>query len=199
MLASAKRTLGNVRDLLAGYLPVKVGSIGDGSYIPFPHRIQGAKRIRIGSRLRIGRNAYLHAIESYEGQAYHPDLIIGDDVYIGPDCYIVAVDRIEIQDGCVLSEGVYISDVAHGMDPDQGLIMKQALKSKGPVVIGKGTFVGLRAAIMPGVELGPHCIVGTAAVVTHSFPAYSVIGGNPGRCIKRVGPTTDDVGIQGKS
>ena len=192
MMWRLKRIIGNARDLLIPYMPCRLGAIGEGSYIPFPHRIHGGRRIRIGKRLRIGRNAYLHAIESYGAQCFSPEILIGDDVYIGPSCYIAAVNRIEIQNGCVLSEGAYVSDVAHGMDPEKGLIMKQTLASRGTVIIGEHSFIGLRAAIMPGVHLGPHCIVGTGAVVTRSHPSYSVIVGNPGRCVKRFDPAAQE-------
>lgn len=49
----------------------------------------------------------------------------------------------------------------------------------GRIRIGDGCFLGMRAVIMPGVELGEHCIVAAGAVVMDSFPARSVIAGNP--------------------
>jgi acetyltransferase-like isoleucine patch superfamily enzyme len=39
---------------------------------------------------------------------------------------------------------------------------------------------------MPGVSLGDHCIVGTNAVVTKSFPAGSVLAGVPAKLIKTI-------------
>jgi acetyltransferase-like isoleucine patch superfamily enzyme len=49
----------------------------------------------------------------------------------------------------------------------------------GRIRIGDGCFLGMRAVIMPGVELGEHCIVAAGAVVMDSFPPRSVIAGNP--------------------
>ena len=49
----------------------------------------------------------------------------------------------------------------------------------GRIRIGDGCFLGMRAIVMPGVELGPNCIVAAGAVVMDSFPANSVIAGNP--------------------
>jgi lipopolysaccharide O-acetyltransferase len=97
---------------------------------------------------------------------------------------LAAIGEITIGYGCVLSEHVYITDVAHGYDPAAGLIMAQPLTSKGPVRIGDYTFLGYRVSIMQGVELGEYCIVGSDSVVTHSFPAYSMVAGNPARLIK---------------
>jgi len=181
----AKKMLGSLVSHLRTYLPRKIGRIGVGSYFPLPNRIVGADRLFVGDRLRAGAGAYIHAIKSYGRQTFNPEIHIGNDVYIGPDCYIVAINRIEIQDGCVLSEGVYINDAAHGMDPAAGLIMDQDLIEGGPITLGKGCFIGLRAAIMPGVTLGEHCVVGIGAVVTQSFPPFSKVAGVPARLIGR--------------
>jgi acetyltransferase-like isoleucine patch superfamily enzyme len=43
---------------------------------------------------------------------------------------------------------------------------------------------------LPGVTLGAHCIVGTRSVVTRSFPAYSLLVGNPARCVKIYDPAS---------
>jgi acetyltransferase-like isoleucine patch superfamily enzyme len=49
----------------------------------------------------------------------------------------------------------------------------------GRIRIGDRCFIGMRAIIMPGVQLGENCIVAAGAVVTDSFAANSVIAGNP--------------------
>lgn len=49
----------------------------------------------------------------------------------------------------------------------------------GRIRIGNNCFIGMRAVLMPGIELGDHCVVAAGAVVMDSFPANSVIAGNP--------------------
>jgi acetyltransferase-like isoleucine patch superfamily enzyme len=63
--------------------------------------------------------------------------------------------------------------------------MQQPLESKGPVHLGDHTFIGFGARIMPGVTLGRHCVVGTNAVVTKSFPDFTMLAGIPAKPIKR--------------
>ena len=43
-------------------------------------------------------------------------------------------------------------------------------------IIGDGAWIGTRALILPGVEIGYHSILGEGAVVTKSAPS-SIIGG----------------------
>lgn len=51
--------------------------------------------------------------------------------------------------------------------------------------IGADCFIGGRALILPGVEIGDGCVVGAGSVVTRSAPAGSVLAGNPARIIRR--------------
>jgi acetyltransferase-like isoleucine patch superfamily enzyme len=158
---------------------------GERSYIRRPYSISGGKQVRIGKRTSILGGLHIQAITEYAGVTYRPAIEIGDDVYIGGHAYFTSVDRIFVGDGCVLSEYIYITDEVHGMDPRGGLIMEQPLVSKGPVIIGRSCFLGFRVAVMPGVTLGEHCVVGANSTVTRSFPAYSMIAGSPAHMLKR--------------
>jgi len=149
------------------------------------HRIEAPEHITIGDGTTIGSNPLIVPILEYGGVRYDPRITIGQNVYIGPNLYMVATRGISIGDGCVLSESVFLNDNSHGFDPEAGLIMNQPLTEGGQIQIGEGSFLGLRSAIMPGVTLGEHCVVGINSVVTKSFPAYSMLGGAPARLIRR--------------
>jgi acetyltransferase-like isoleucine patch superfamily enzyme len=127
----------------------------------------------------------MEPILEYEGVSYSPKIEIGNDVSIGSHVYMATIGRLAIGDGSVLSENVYLNDTSHGFDPEKGHIMRQNLVHGGNITIGGSCFLGLRSAIMPGVTLGDHCVVGTGAVVTKSFPAYSMLAGVPAVLVKR--------------
>lgn len=180
-----RRELTALKYVLLLQRPGGLAALGALSRIERPRILQGRRHIHIGTATHIKSDGYIAAITNYAGSQYAPRVCIGNDVYIGRSAYISCCDQVNIGNGTVLSEHVYITDLNHGFDPTAGLIMKQALESKGAVSIGENCFLGYRAVIMPGVSLGNWCIVGANSVVTHSFPAYSMIAGTPARLIRQ--------------
>ena len=166
------------------YRPWGLKSIGRNSWILRPWKIEGRQSVQIGMNCLIRENSWLRAFDYYGATRLSPEIMIGNNVYIGRYSVVAAAGKIVIEDDCVLSEHVYITDQTHGYDPDGGAIMEQELNIRSPVIIGKSSFLGYRVAIMPGVILGEHCVVATNSVVTHSFPAFSMLGGVPARLIK---------------
>jgi acetyltransferase-like isoleucine patch superfamily enzyme len=51
------------------------------------------------------------------------------------------------------------------------------------VVIGDDVWLGARAMVVAGVEIGDGCIIGASSVVTRSIPPGSIAVGNPARII----------------
>ena len=49
--------------------------------------------------------------------------------------------------------------------------------------IGNDVWIGQRAVIMPRVDIGDGAIIAAGCIVTKSVPAYSIVGGVPGRII----------------
>ena len=53
--------------------------------------------------------------------------------------------------------------------------------TRGKVSIGAFTFIGAGSVILPGVEIGKGCLIGTGTLVTKSVPDYSIVVGSPGQ------------------
>jgi acetyltransferase-like isoleucine patch superfamily enzyme len=157
---------------------------GKGASIRKPFSIPDGRGISLGSNTKIHLGATILTIRSDGGRTYDPRIAIGNDVYVGRYIFLNAIDKVTIGDGCVLSDYVYINDAAHGLNPAAGPIMEQPLESKGPICIGNKCFLGYRVAVMPGVTLGEGCVVGINAVVTRSFPPYSMLAGVPARIVR---------------
>lgn len=55
----------------------------------------------------------------------------------------------------------------------------------GDTIIGNDVWIGSEAIIMPGVQIGDGAVIGTRALVTRDVAPYAVVGGNPGREIRK--------------
>ena len=53
--------------------------------------------------------------------------------------------------------------------------------------IGDHVYIGAGAKLIGGISIGNGCVIGAGSVVTRSFPANSVIAGNPAKLIRRRG------------
>ena len=70
-------------------------------------------------------------------------------------------------------------------DGESALTMVSQSRPDAPVRIGRHCWLGKNAIVLPGVELGDHCIVAAGAVVTKSFGPGSTVAGVPARLIAR--------------
>ena len=61
------------------------------------------------------------------------------------------------------------------------------------VVIGNDVWIGYEAVIMPGVQVGDGAIIAAKSVVVSNVAPYTVVGGNPAKCIRQ---RFDDNAIQ---
>jgi acetyltransferase-like isoleucine patch superfamily enzyme len=50
--------------------------------------------------------------------------------------------------------------------------------------IGQRCFIGARSVILPGIEIGDECVVGSGSVVTRDVPTRCLVAGNPARVIR---------------
>lgn len=97
------------------------------------------------------------------------ELTIGKKVIFGPKPTIITGDhRIDLI-------GKYIIDVG---DDDK------MPNQDAPVVIEDDVWCGANVTILKGVTIGRGSVVAAGAIVTKSFPPYSIIGGVPAKLIK---------------
>lgn len=85
----------------------------------------------------------------------HGPVSIGTGVMMGPDCVILGL--------------------THGIE--LGAPMLEQPLERRPVSIGDGVWIGTRAIILPGVEIGRESIVGAGAIVSRSIGHRKVVVG----------------------
>lgn len=157
--------------------------------IDYPFRVRGGECIELGHSVSLGRHCRLEAITEWRGQKFRPRIVVGEHAVINALCHIGCIDEVRIGKYTTLAERTYVTDHLHGESKYEHMLMPprhRPLYSKGKVVIGDYVSIGEGCAILPGVTIGDHCIIGTNAVVTKDIPPYSVVGGIPARVLKTI-------------
>lgn len=155
--------------------------------IRYPMYLHGGAHMVIGKGFNCDQRLRLDAFESFLGEKFTPQLLIGDNVSIQKDCHIGVINKVVIGNNVLIASRVYISDHSHGKVIAEEIDCPPScrkLYSKGPVIIGNNVWIGEGVAILPNVTIGDNCIVGANAVVTKSFSENCIIGGNPAKIIK---------------
>ncbi|WP_425320355.1 CatB-related O-acetyltransferase [Paenibacillus aquistagni] len=63
--------------------------------------------------------------------------------------------------------------------------INNSYERKGDTIIESDAWIGMNAMIMPGVNIGEGAIVAAGSVVVKDVPAYTIVGGNPAKEIKK--------------
>ena len=106
---------------------------------------------------------------------------LGDWAWINHRCYFDARDSIEIGSFCSLAMEVMLCTSTH----DLGDARKRAgTYRSAPISIGPGTWLGTRAMVLPGVTIGPGCVVAAGSVVTGDLEPHGLYAGAPARRIR---------------
>jgi acetyltransferase-like isoleucine patch superfamily enzyme len=104
-------------------------------------------------------------------------LTIGDRVVLNAGCMITAHRQIDIEDDVGISYDAFITD-----SNDHGLEGKPTVV--GPVRIGRGSWIGARAIVLPGVTIGSRSVVAAGAIVTKDVPDEVLVAGQPAQVMR---------------
>ena len=132
-----------------------------------------APKISIGSRVFIGAGCRLHSRGG--------EIVIGQGSSLGSFCLIasrvpvILEEEVLLAAFCSLGPGGPRRDAAGGV-PEAG--------PAGEIVLGRGSWLGVRSSVLPGVRVGEGTVVGAHALVRDSLPAKVVAVGRPARVIR---------------
>ena len=138
--------------------------------------------ITIGNNFSLGRNSIIECTGVI--RELGEELIIGENVGIAANAFIAMRGTITIGDNTIFGPGVSIHAENHNFSDLNKPIRKQGATRKG-VTIGKDCWIGSKAVILDGVNIGNHVIVAAWAVVTKDVPDYAIVWGVPAKIIKQ--------------
>ena len=100
--------------------------------------------------------------------------------------------KIVIGNYCSIAPEVYfISGSDHRMDnissyPYKVKVLGEQQEgiSKGSIFVRDDVWIGFRATILSGVEIGQGAVIAAGSVVTADVPPYAIVGGTPAKIIK---------------
>jgi acetyltransferase-like isoleucine patch superfamily enzyme len=149
-------------------------------YLPF---IEGQGQIHIGNDVRLSGKSDIGFGNRF---ADEPVLRIGDGTFIGHGCSFSTARSITLGQHCLIAGGVSIYDYdGHSYQAEERrLHLPFPAENCAPVVVGDDVWVGAKAVILKGVNIGNGAIVAAGSVVTKDVPAGAVVAGNPARVIK---------------
>jgi len=124
--------------------------------------VSGCSKISLGKRVVLRPLTMLYADNQHEGG----EIIIENDVMLGA--------------------GVHIYTDRHKYQDITKPIIDQGFDNAGSVIIRKGSWLGAKVVICPGVEIGENCVIGAGSVVTKSLPSNTLCAGNPAKIIKKL-------------
>jgi acetyltransferase-like isoleucine patch superfamily enzyme len=156
-------------------------SIGDNSfiddYVVLDAKGEENEGIIIGENVIIGRNTIL----SCKGGSIY----LKDYANISSNCSLLSETRISIGKYAFLAGQCYlVAGGNHRFERTDIPIMLQPSMNKGGINVEDDCWLGTSVVVLDGVSLGKGCVLGAGAVVTQSFPSYTVAVGCPARKIK---------------
>ncbi len=153
--------------------------------------------INIAPDVKLGKNVKIYDFVNLYGCEIGDNTKIGTFVEIqkgakiGANCKISShtfiCEGVTIEDEVFVGHNVtFINDRYPRSTTGDGRMQTEADWVCVPTLVKRGASIGSSATILCGVTIGEGAIVGAGAVVTKNVEPYTVVAGNPARCLRRI-------------
>lgn len=107
---------------------------------------------------------------------------IGDRSDIGQNSFLVGT--VNIGNDVGMAFDVFISTMNREFTNTDRTILADGCRPEKPVTIHDDVAIFARSAILAGVTIGSHTVIGFGSVITRDIPEWSIVAGNPARIVK---------------
>lgn len=136
---------------------------------------KGYGRLVLGALCHVGDGSQLRA---HEGTLrIGPKAVLAGGVTV--NCYL----DVSIGAKALIADDVYITDFDHRF-ADLTVAIKDQGIVKAPVRIGADSWIGTKATVLRGVDVGEGSVIAANSAVTRNIPPYSVAAGVPARVLR---------------
>jgi acetyltransferase-like isoleucine patch superfamily enzyme len=173
-------------DLYRRYLVHRARAAASGRHVEFQGVVFTGKRVEFHARPAHGRlvlGPWCWIGNDNKLRAHEGQLTLGAKVVMGRDNVINTYLDIEVGDASILADWIYICDFDHRFDrldvpiKDQGIV-------KSPVRIGGDVWIGEKATVLRGVDIGHGSVVASHCLVNADLPPFSIAVGVPVRVVR---------------
>lgn len=144
-----------------------------------------ANSVSFGDHVFLAPDVWLNTAD--DSKPAEPKIVLQSGCRIGRRSSISAKNQIVLESDVLLAPAVLIMDHNHEFYDTSLPIHSQGVTAGGKIVIERNCWLGYGAVIVcthGQLTIGRNSVVGANAVVTRSFPPYSVIAGNPAKLLK---------------
>lgn len=110
------------------------------------------------------------------------DIIIGNNTMI--TSRVMILGPVNIGNDVVIGIGSQLAGLTHNYENIDFPICRQGVKGT-QINISNDVWIGGNSAILQGVTIGTHSLVGAGSVVSKDVEPYTIVAGNPAREIKK--------------
>lgn len=135
----------------------------------------------------VGKNSFI----SKDTKGVLKNVFINDYSYVGSNvCFNCLLAKVVIGNYTCIADDVLFITGNHKTDViGEYIINNKKTESDSlldeDIILEDDVWVGARVIILKGVTIHEGAIVGAGSVVTKDVPAYSIVGGNPAKVIKK--------------
>jgi acetyltransferase-like isoleucine patch superfamily enzyme len=140
--------------------------------------------ISVGKGVIIEKHCRIQGIIRYNDVRFEPSIVFGDYATCQQNLHLTCASRISIGKNTAIAANVTITDINHPYENVDLPIERQDIEVS-EVIIGEDCKIYNNAVILPGTNIGKHCVVGANSVVRGVFPDFSVIAGIPAKIIRQ--------------